>query len=89
MEDATKKARRKTKVFRKLKRQDIASDLLGATVYIVWPDNGAWYGATVKQVWQLASIKAHMLLSQPSPGALPGLRIGEPPFDCCSWQCCS
>ena len=50
MEDASKKARRKTKVFRKLKRRDITSDLLEAVVHIVWPDNGAWYGATVKQV---------------------------------------
>jgi hypothetical protein len=50
VEDACKKARRKTKVFRKLKRRDITSDLLEAVVHIVWPDNGAWYGATVKQV---------------------------------------
>lgn len=50
MEDATKKARRKVKVFRKLKRRDVTSELLEQTVHIVWPDNGAWYGATVKQV---------------------------------------
>ena len=50
MEDASKKARRKIKVLRKLKRRDITGDLLEAVVHIVWPDNGAWYGATVKQV---------------------------------------
>ncbi len=40
----------KKQVFKLLKRRDVTSDLLEETVHIVWPDNGAWYAATVKQV---------------------------------------
>ncbi len=55
----------KQQVFKLLKRRDVTSDLLEETVHIVWPDNGAWYAATVKQVRHLARRLAMRILTEP------------------------
>lgn len=40
-------------VYRLLRRADVSDALLEQEVHILWPDNGVWYGAVIKDVRNL------------------------------------
>ena len=51
----------KRPVYRLLRKGEITRDLLNEDIYILWPDDGSWYQATVIKVllqpWLLAAHK--------------------------------
>ena len=49
-DDGQKSMDQKRQVYRLLRKGEITRDLLNEDVYILWPDDGSWYQATVIKV---------------------------------------